>query len=157
MIASIKAIDNHAHPVLPPPNDMTDRDYDALPVDNIEPQTGPVAWRPDNRQLRAAWKALWEFDRAAPLNPDEIRRLAAARAKVKAAKGVAYDDWVLDRAGISTMLANRVSMGRGMMPPRFRWVPYVDALLFPLDNTSLAGASPDKKLFFPLEGRVLSR
>ena len=157
VIASIKAIDNHAHPVLPPPDDVTDRDYDALPVDNIEPQTDPVAWRPDNPQLRAAWRALWAFDGVAPLNPDEIGRLTVARAKVKAAKGVKYDDWVLDRAGIGTMLANRVSMGRGATPPRFLWVPYVDALLFPLDNSGLAEASPDKKLFFPLEERVLWR
>jgi hypothetical protein len=34
-VYSIKAIDNHAHPVLPPPNDKSERDFDALPVDNM--------------------------------------------------------------------------------------------------------------------------
>src|ERR1700761_135734 len=51
VIGSIRAIDNHAHPVLPPPNDGLDRGFDALPVDNMEPETDPVAWRPDNPQL----------------------------------------------------------------------------------------------------------
>jgi hypothetical protein len=27
------------------------------------------------------------------------------------------------------MFANRVVMGRGLTPPRFRWVPYDDALM----------------------------
>ena len=49
------------------------------------------------------------------------------------------------------MLANRVAMGTGVQPPRFRWVPYVDALLFPLDNSGLAAATPDRQQFFPLE------
>jgi predicted TIM-barrel fold metal-dependent hydrolase len=157
VIASIKAIDNHAHPVLPPPAADTDRDFDALPVDNMEPQTDPVAWRPDNPQLAAAWKALWGFVGAAPLDPEGLKRLDAARKNVKARTGLRYDEWVLDQAGIGTMLANRVSMGNGVSPPRFRWVPYADALLFPLDNSGLAGETPDKKLFFPLEEHVRSR
>src|ERR1700744_5070363 len=44
VIGAIRAIDNHAHPVLPPPNDGTDRGFDALPVDHMEPETDPVAW-----------------------------------------------------------------------------------------------------------------
>ena len=53
-IDSTRAIDNHAHPVLPPPADLSDKDFDALPVDNIEPETDPVAWRADNPLLPAA-------------------------------------------------------------------------------------------------------
>jgi predicted TIM-barrel fold metal-dependent hydrolase len=45
-------------------------------------------------------------------------------------------------------------MGTGVQPPRFRWVPYVDALLFPLDNSALAAATPDRKQFFPLEDKL---
>ena len=157
VISSIKALDNHAHPVLPPPVEDTDRDLDALPVDGMEPQTDPVAWRLDNPQLTAAWKALWGFVGAAPLDPEGMKRLAATRKDVKARTGLHYDEWVLDQAGIGTMLANRVSMGQGISSARFRWVPYADALLFPLDNSGLAGETPDKKLFFPLEERVRSR
>jgi hypothetical protein len=54
------------------------------------------------------------------------------------------------------MLANRVAMGRGVEPSRFRWVPYADALLFPLDNSGMA-TSPDRKQFFALEDMVRSR
>jgi uncharacterized protein len=49
------------------------------------------------------------------------------------------------------MLANRVAMGTGVQPPHFRWVPYLDTLLFPLDNAALAAATPDRQQFFPLE------
>jgi len=49
------------------------------------------------------------------------------------------------------MLANRVSMGPSIQPPRFRWVPYADALIFPLDNSQLAAANSDRKSFFALE------
>ncbi len=45
-IAAIKAIDNHAHPPLPDPND---HDFDALPVEMLEPQTDPVRTRPPGK------------------------------------------------------------------------------------------------------------
>jgi hypothetical protein len=160
-VYAIKAIDNHAHPVLPPPNDKTDRDFDALPVDNMEPETDVVAWRPDNPQLPAAWKALWNFDAPhdshLPLDAESLKRLEAARDVVKAREGLQYGQWVLDQAGIGVMVANRVAMGPGIEQPRFRWVPYADALLFPFDSSALAAQSPDKRLFFPLEDRLRAR
>ena len=47
-------------------------------------------------------------------------------------------------------------MGTGIQPPRFRWVPYADALVFPLDNSDFArpAATPDRKQFFPLEDKL---
>ena len=153
-IASIAAIDNHAHPVLSPPDDSNDREFDALPVDNMEPQTDPAALRADSRQLSAAWRALWGFRGVAPLDPAAMKRLQAARAAVKLREGTAYDNWVLDQSHVGMEVANRVRMGTGIAPPRFRWVPYDDALLFPLNNAALAAATPDKALFFPLEDKV---
>jgi predicted TIM-barrel fold metal-dependent hydrolase len=41
--------------------------------------------------------------------------------------------------------------------PRFRWVPFVDALLFPLDNTAIAAYTPDRKIFFAREDALLKR
>jgi hypothetical protein len=55
------------------------------------------------------------------------------------------------------MLANRVAMGPGLEPPRFRWVPYMDCLLFPLNNNHLAMKTPDRRAFFPLEDTLLAR
>jgi hypothetical protein len=161
VIASTRAFDNHAHPVLPPPNDKTDRNFDALPVDNMEPETDVLAWRPDNPQLLDAWHALWGFNAAKlPLDATGMQQLEAARARVKSREGARFDDWVLDQAGIQTMAANRVELGPieppDTTPKRFQWVPYDDALLFPLDNSAVAD-TPDKKLFFPLEEKVRAR
>jgi len=153
-IAAISAVDNHAHPVLAPPLDKTDRNFDALPVDNMEPQTDPLAYRPDLPALSAAWKALFDFNEAPPLDTAALKRLDAARDRRKQGQGSNYPQWILDQSNIATMLANRVSMGPGIQPPRFRWVPYVDALLFPFSNTALASASPDRKQFFALEDKL---
>jgi predicted TIM-barrel fold metal-dependent hydrolase len=150
IIATTPAIDNHAHPMLPPPNDSADRNFDALPVDSMEPESDPVAWRPDNPQLTEAWSTLWGFAGSVPLDAEGLKRLNAARLAVKMREGQHYADWVLDKSGIGTMLGNRVSMGPGLSKPRFEWVPYVDALLFPLDNSTLE-TTPDRKQFFPLE------
>jgi predicted TIM-barrel fold metal-dependent hydrolase len=48
------------------------------------------------------------------------------------------------------MLANRLAMGPGLAPPRFRWVSYVDALLLPLSTTAEEAVSPDRAKLFPV-------
>ncbi len=156
-IDAIPAIDNHAHAVLAPPLDATEKDFDALPVSNLEAQSDPPALRPDFPLLGAAWKALYGFDTPPPLDGAGLQRLNEVRARVKAQHGEQFPTWVLDQAHIGTMLANRVAMGRGVEPPRFRWVPYVDALLFPLDNSGMAAASPDRQQFFALEDLLRRR
>jgi uncharacterized protein len=155
-IAGTTAFDNHAHPMLSPPEDHADRNFDALPVDNMAPQTDPVAWRPDWPMLHDAWLALYGVDAKAPLSPDEAKKLDVARARVKESEGAHYSQWVLDKAGIAIMAANRVTMGTGVQPPHFLWVPYDDALLFPLDNTSMEG-TPDRGQFFTLEDSLRSQ
>jgi hypothetical protein len=156
-IASIQSIDNHAHPVLAPPLDTTDRDFDALPVDSLEAQSDPLAYRPDFPLLGDAWKALYNFTTPPPLDTEAMKKLNAVRQAIATEQGEHFPAWVLTKSGSSTMLANRMSMGRGVEPPQFRWVPYVDALLFPLDNTGMANASPDRKAFFALEDKVRAR
>ena len=156
-IAAIPAIDNHAHPVLSPPEFATDRNFDALPVDNMEADTDPAGMRPELPALHDAWKALFGFDGQPPLSGAGMKELDAARERVRVQEGAGYAAYVLDRAGIGTMLANRVAMGTGVQPPRFRWVPYVDALIFPLDNSGLAAATPDRGQFFPLEDKLRAR
>ena len=134
-IAQIKAIDNHAHPVRVMPKGQQDRFFDALPVEHMEPASDPLAMRPG------------AFPKMFP----------QGKQSVIDSKGQRYPEWVLDQMNVDVMLANRVEMGRSIAPPRFRWVPYVDALLFPLDNTVLANANPDRKLFFALEDVLLHR
>jgi predicted TIM-barrel fold metal-dependent hydrolase len=132
-IDGIKAIDNHAHPVLAAAGD---REFDALPVDNMEPQSDPVAMRP------GAFHTPFTVD---------------SKAAAKKQHGDQYPAWVLDQMGVETMLANRVAMGASIQPPRFRWVPYADALIFPLDNSVLAAKNSDRKAFFALEDKLRAR
>jgi hypothetical protein len=152
-IATIPAIDNHAHPLLSPPAYHTDRNFDALPVDNMEPYTDPAGLRPTLPTLHEAWRAIFHFNGTPPLDPDGLKQLESAREATRREQGAQYATYILDRANIATELANRVAMGTGVHPPRFRWVPYVDALLFPLDNSGLA-TTPDRKQFFPLEDKL---
>jgi predicted TIM-barrel fold metal-dependent hydrolase len=155
VITTTPAIDNHAHPMLSPPDDAADRNFDALPVDNMAPETDPVAWRADWPAQHDAWLALYGVDLQAPLTPAAQQQLDAARARVKAREGAHYSQYILDKANIGTMVANRVSMGTGVQPPRFRWVPYDDALLFPFDTSAIAD-TPDRAQFFPLEAKVFA-
>src|SRR5580700_5573298 len=147
-IQRIRAIDTHAHPVrVTQPGEPADRFFDALPVDNMEPQSDPVNLRPNAPSVADAWRALYGVDHV-----DQQRKQA-----VMQQKGNAYPEWVLDQMGVEVMLANRVAMGPTIQPPRFRWVPYADALILPLDNSKLAAVNSDRKSFFALEDNLRAR
>ena len=155
-IARIRAVDNHAHPVSVVGSGQPDREFDALPVDNMEPSSDPVYLRPGAPGILESWRALFGYSDN-DLRPEHARALAALKRRAMEREGDGYPAWVLDRMGVETMLANRVSMGRGIQPPRFRWVPYADALLFPLDNSHLAARNSDRKAFFADEDTLLRR
>lgn len=130
-IARIKAIDHHAHPVRPAaPGATPDTDYDALPVETLAPQTDPVRMRPASSQLMEARRFLGTS------KPDPVT--------------------LLDRLGIEMMFANRVTVGPGFPAPRFLWVPFDDALMYPLSNAALVHNS-DQQVFFDDEERLLKR
>ncbi|MBZ5580301.1 MAG: amidohydrolase [Acidobacteriia bacterium] len=142
-VQGIRAIDHHAHPVRNVLQGPPDRDFDALPVDHLEPASDPLALRPNF-----------------PLTAEATRQLFGSpsrKAQLQRQKGDDYPAWVLDQIGVDVMLADRVTMGPGIQPPRFRWVPYADALLFPLDNSKLAGRNSDRKAFFALEDQGRAR
>jgi predicted TIM-barrel fold metal-dependent hydrolase len=158
-IARIRAVDNHAHPVRVVGPGELDREFDALPVDNMEPSSDPVYLRPGGPGILEAWRALYGYSYG-DLQPEHARALPPLKRRVieeQRQAGDGYPAWVLDRMGTETMLANRVLMGRGIAPPRFRWVPYADALLFPLDNSNLAARNSDRKAFFADEDILLRR
>lgn len=155
-INKIKAIDNHSHPPKVVAPGEKDDDYDALPCDPLEPSDPTTVSRPENPQYIAAWKALYNYpydDRS----PEHVRELLAAKRKVMQEQGDNFPNWVLDKIGIETELANRVALGRGLQPPHFRWVPFDDALMFPLKTSELASESPDRKFFFQREAMLLRR
>ncbi|HEV2306040.1 MAG TPA: amidohydrolase family protein [Candidatus Acidoferrales bacterium] len=155
-IRSIRAIDDHAHPPALPVNGQADDEYDALPCAPLEPTASPANTRPDNPQFLDAWKALWNY-KYSDMSAAHVQELLATKARIKKEQGENYPDWVLDRLGIETELANREAMGPGLRPPRFRWVPFDDALLFPLDNSALASETPDRQFFFTREEQLLRR
>jgi len=156
-IQGIRAVDDHAHPMLPvPPGAPPDTDFDALPLDGIPPF--PIPWR-----LTTA-APIWSRAAAALYGPaagrpgDAGRRaLAAARDSMLAARGRQFPDWALDQAGIQVMIANRIAMGPGLDDARFRWVPFDDALLFPLDTRAEAARTPDLRSLYPKEDSLLQR
>jgi predicted TIM-barrel fold metal-dependent hydrolase len=155
-IAGIKAIDNHAHPVLPAVGKATDTEYDALPVESLDPYTEPVRTRAGSPLVIEAWRELFGYAYN-DFAPEHVRELRHRKKQRMDEKGEHYAEWVLDQLGIETMFANRIAMGRGIEPPRFLWVPFEDALMYPLNNRSLAAANTDRKSFFGLEERLLKR
>jgi len=146
-IARIKAIDNHAHPVRPTTGSDKDVDYDALPVETMEPSTEPVRTREGSPLALEASRALY----------GSVKDFRERKRQLLQEKGQGYANWVLDQVGIETMFANRVAMGPGLAPPRFLWVPFEDALMYPLNNASLAAKNSDRKAFFADEDRLLQR
>ena len=156
-INHIKAIDNHSHPpALNGPHGEKDDDFDALPCDPLEPTDAGWFFREDNPVYIQAWQKMFGY-KYDDFKPEHVKELIAAKEAVKQREGDNYPNWVLDQLGIETELANRVALGPGLQPPRFRWVPFDDILLFPLNNSSLKAQSPDRKIFFGREELLLKR
>lgn len=153
-IATIRAVDHHAHPMLPVlPSGPADTDFDALPLDDIP------AFPLPSRLLPSGNSEWWEAARRMyGLGPaDSGEAIAAARRRVMAEQGKRFPAWALDQAGIDVMFANRITVGAGLAEPRFRWVPFADPLLFPLDVRGEADRTPDTRSLYPKEAALLQR
>jgi predicted TIM-barrel fold metal-dependent hydrolase len=156
-IAGIKAIDNHAHPLrYVAPGEKPDDEFDALPLDAIGPIPLPVRLNPGNLEFVAAWRALYDYKHD-DMSEAHVRELLQTKQRIATEQGDRFPVWALDQLGIETMFANRVAMGRGLAKPRFRWVSFVDALLFPLSNEAAKKSNPDYRGFYPGEERLLKR
>lgn len=130
-----------------------DHDYDALPMEGIEDIALPTPFREGSPYFPEAWHALYNVDQDGDAHPN-LSRIEELRRQVEKQKGDLYPAWVLNRSHTDIMLANRVAMGRGLSPDRFKWVPFVDMFLFPLNNSALM-KDPDKKVFFTHEQELL--
>jgi hypothetical protein len=156
-ILKIKAIDNHAHPVkYVAAGEKPDDEFDALPLDVITPFPLPVRLSPTNPEFIRAWHDLYRYSHT-DMSEAHVRELLAAKQSVLKDRGEAFPNWVLDQLNIETMFANRVAMGRGLASPRFVWVPFDDALIFPLSNEAAKRFNQDYKGFYPAEERLLKR
>jgi len=156
-ISKIKAIDNHAHPLrFVAEGDKPDDEYDALPLEGLEPFGMPPRLNPANPEYIGAWRALFGYKHD-DMSEAHIKELMTAKQKVMRERGDGYSVWVLDRLGIETMFANRVAMGRGLTAPRYRWVSFVDALMVPLNNEAARRSNPDYRVFYAGEDKLLKR
>jgi len=151
-IGKIRAVDNHSHANSVAPGDS---DADALALDGI-PFELPVPLRPDNPDWLAAYQTLYKYPHT-DLSDAHMKDLRTLMQRVLKQQGDKFPAWVLDQVGTEVLLANRIAMGPGLAPPRFRWVSYVDALLLPLSTKSEAAASPDREKLYPLEEKLFRR
>jgi predicted TIM-barrel fold metal-dependent hydrolase len=153
LIGKIRAVDNHSHANSVAPGDS---DQDALPLEVIFPFEVPVPLRPDNPDWLAACKALYKYPHA-DMSDAHMNELRGTMQGIAKEQGDKFPAWVLDQVGTEVLLTNRVAMGPGLAPPRFRWVSYVDALMLPLSTKAEAATSPDREKLFPLEDKLLQR
>jgi hypothetical protein len=133
-----------------------DREFDALIPDVLEPSPLPVRLRPDNTEFVGAWRELWGY-KYDDMTDAHLRELDDARRRATREHGDAHPAWVLDKLNIEVMFANRVALGRGLTPERFRWVPFDDALMLPLDSAAVRKVNPDYAAFYPGEDSLLKR
>src|SRR5215470_5026331 len=106
-ISAIPAIDNHAHPVRFVSSGPADREFDALPVDNMEPQSDPVQLRPTDPGVLEAWRTLWNYPYDA-ITTQHIAEWKQHKAQIVQDKKDNYPAWVVEKLGIDIMLSNRV-------------------------------------------------
>jgi uncharacterized protein len=153
-LRQIHAIDNHAHPMKVVSPGEADHDYDALSMEGIEDIALPAPFRENSPYFPEAWHALWGYD-FSDMKPEHLAQLAKVKNTVAQQKGDRYPAWVLNHANTDIMLANRVSMGRGLTNDRFKWVPFADMFLFPLNNDSIKAKDPDHRIFMQREEMLL--
>ena len=146
-IGAIPIFDNHGHPGF-----ADDPDVDAM---TSTPGSTPLRLRADNPELIAASKDLFGY----PYNdatPEHLQWLTRKKAELRQQqKGYAYFDNVLDHLNVQTALANRVRLGPYLDPKRFRWVFFVDSLLFPFDNHAFSAMNGDEAVYIPLQEKKL--
>src|SRR5678815_255535 len=149
-ISNIKAVDNHAHPNTIEPND---KGADALPLDGLGNIELPARLQPESPDWLASWKAVYGY-KGNEVNERETKEMAETEINMIKQRGENFPAWALDQSKIEVMLGNRIAPGPGISGPRFRWVSYVDALLFPFSTKGEATTQKKKKLF-PLEEQLL--
>lgn len=156
-IMKIKVIDNHSHVLRVVNEGETDEEGDAIScgsLDFVSPP--PVRLRVDNPIYIGAWKMLYDYKHD-DMSDAHVKELLSVKEKLKREKGDAYPSWVLDKLNIEIMLANRITMGRGLNAPRFRWVSYGDPLLLPFNTKNVRESNTDVKFFYAQEEKLFNR
>ncbi|MGB8541286.1 MAG: amidohydrolase family protein [Candidatus Acidiferrales bacterium] len=145
-INSIKAIDNHAH--VTALDREHDKGYDQLRCDGLPSSNAlPPANLRFGPDQQAAYRTLYGFE-AKTGDEAELKKVTELETAARREHGADFYAWVLEKAGIETVFANRTAMAPEMKPPQLRWVAYEDALIFPLDNSRQKAVNPDRRVFY---------
>jgi hypothetical protein len=156
-VRSVRAIDNHTHVGLPVLRGQpADSDYDALPVGNMPPYSFPARLTTSNPDFIVAWRELYGYPHA-DRSEEHVKELLALKSRIREEQGLNYPAWIFDKLNIDIVLANRLSVGPGIDTPRFRWVPFADPLLYPLDAEAVATVTPDRLDLVPRERKHFLR
>ncbi|MFL6351031.1 MAG: amidohydrolase family protein [Bryobacteraceae bacterium] len=147
-VQQIPIFDNHSHPGFP-----DDPDVDAMAA---PPGSAALRIRADNPELIAASKALFEYPYL-DFSPEHTRWLIDRKAQLKREQGNQYFSRILDRLGIETAIANRVSMPAYLGKQRFLWAFFVDSFLFPFDNAAIKAQNGDQQVYIPLQEKLFHR
>lgn len=156
-ITHVGAIDNHAHPSQLLAPGEKDVDADALPPDAISDLALPTPMLEGSPLLAEAWRAMFDLKASGAMSQAQSDASRRKREDLQKSKGDTYPAWVLNQTDTAVMLANRVALGRGLTGDRFKWVPFVDMFLFPLQNKSYKSRDPEHAAFFTREEALLSR
>jgi predicted TIM-barrel fold metal-dependent hydrolase len=152
-IDSIKAIDNHSH--ITALDRDHDKGYDQLRCDVLPPETGlPAANFRFNPDQQWAYKILYGFDAKTGADA-EIKNIIALELAARKEHGTEFYSWVMEKAGLETAFANRTAMPPEMHAPQIRWVPYEDALLFPMNNAAAKAVNPDRRALYGMAEDLL--
>ncbi len=149
-INAIPIFDNHGHPGF-----ADDPNVDAM----VSPPGASAAFRlrDGNPELIAASKALFQYPYD-DNSPEHLQWLAKKKAELKQKeKGYQYFDTILDQLNIEQAVANRVEPGPYLSPKRFRWVFFVDSLLFPFNNQAFIARNGDLAVYVPLQEKKLHK
>lgn len=156
-IRQMQIIDTHAHPALPGDAEMDALFFAADGLVAMESFPLPVRLRPTNPEYVQAMRALYDYPYT-DLAPEHVKELTTLKQQKRATLGAAYFNDILDKVGIAVSLANRVAMNSAPFDrQRFKWVAFIDAYLFPLDNTVYKKLNADYQLFFSSEEQLLQR
>jgi predicted TIM-barrel fold metal-dependent hydrolase len=156
-INAIRAIDNHAHPLRPvAPGAPADTDFDVLPLDGIPPFDLPNRVKSDDPIWRAAQSALYHIpvEQSGAAYHTALKGASAGAVRTRAQS---FPEWALDQSNIEIMMANRIAMGPGLSPARFKWIAFADPLMLPLDTHGEAARTPDTRPLYPREAKLLQR
>src|SRR5438876_9972376 len=99
-ISKIKAIDNHAHPLkYVAEGEKPDDEFDALPLDAVEPFPLPVRLKLDNPEFIGAWRSMYGYTHN-DMSEAHVRELLETKQRIMRERGDGYPAWILDQLNI---------------------------------------------------------